>query len=89
MIDKILAENVKKRRERVGMTQKQLSKASKLSLSAISRIEQGSRWPSPENIERIASALGVQSPTLFSALPDFKITPREALAVLAEHLNKK
>lgn len=65
-IDKILGENIVKRREMLGMTRQQLADATKLSLSGLQRIEKARRWPrTAESIETIAKALGVQPWALF------------------------
>jgi transcriptional regulator with XRE-family HTH domain len=58
-----------------------------MSLSAIQRIEKGTREPRLANVDKIANVLGVSASALFSSLPG-KITPIEALNTLADHLSK-
>ena len=84
-IQHILAKNVKSRRERMNISQTELGNRVGLSLSGIQKIERGDRWPSPDNVEKIANALGVPATALFSGLPS-RVTPQEALAVLADHI---
>ncbi|NLI08798.1 MAG: helix-turn-helix transcriptional regulator [Thermotogaceae bacterium] len=52
-------------RDRKGMTQEKLSEISGLERSYISDVERGARSISLKNIERLASALGIQVNELF------------------------
>lgn len=84
-IDKILARNIREKRESLGISMGELSRRSDLSWSAIQRVENGIRWPTPDTIEKIAKGLGVLSTTLFSSIPVVaKPSPRDALHILAE-----
>lgn len=48
-----------------GLTQEELCERARISVDAISRIEGGSRVPTIETVERIASALGVPPAVFF------------------------
>lgn len=59
-MEKTLGERIKETRKRVGMSQQKVADALGISsFVAISQWEQGKRTPKPENIRRIAAALGV------------------------------
>lgn len=51
---------IKYYRERAGMTQQQLSRASGVTQQMISYIEQGARAPSLETLEKLAKALAIK-----------------------------
>lgn len=51
---------IKYYRERAGMTQQQLSRASGVTQAMISYIEQGARAPSLETLEKLAKALAIK-----------------------------
>ena len=61
----LLAENVKTARIHLRFTQVYLAKLCDLSVSSISEIERGKRFPSPANIERLGNALGLRPYKLF------------------------
>ena len=58
-IYKIIAENIRKERRRLGMTQAELAKRTGIPRSNITRFESGSYNPSLELLVRIAAALGM------------------------------
>jgi transcriptional regulator with XRE-family HTH domain len=62
----LLAQNIKKRRRTLGITQEKLAEKVETSAHYISQIEQKNKFPSPEMLERIAVALEIDSPQLFS-----------------------
>jgi transcriptional regulator with XRE-family HTH domain len=62
----LLAENIRKRRNFLGISQAQLAERVKTSPNYIAQIEQQKRFPKPEMLERIAIALEIESPQLFS-----------------------
>jgi len=62
----VLAHNMKKRRRILGISQSQLAEKVSLSAHYISQIEQKNKFPSPEMLERIAAALEIDTPQLFS-----------------------
>ena len=68
-IKSLLSTNIKKRRESLGISQAALAERVDTSTHYISQIERKIRFPSPEIMERIASALEFDTPELFSVAP--------------------
>jgi transcriptional regulator with XRE-family HTH domain len=68
----LLAYNIKERRRNLGITQAKLAEKVATSTHYIGQIELGNKFPSPEMLERIALALKIDSPELFSmnSFPD-------------------
>jgi len=62
----LLSFNIKKRRQILGISQVNLAEKIGTSTQYIGQIEQNKKFPSPEMLERIAEALEVDSPQLFS-----------------------
>ena len=62
----LLADNIKKRRLFLGLSQAKLAEKVSTSTHYISQIEQQNKFPSPEMLERIAEALEFDSPQLFA-----------------------
>ena len=62
----LLAYNIKARRRILGISQAQLAEKVATSSHYIGQIEQKNKFPSPEMLERIAAALEIDSPELFS-----------------------
>ena len=62
----LLASNIKAKRRILGITQEQLAEKVATSTHYIAQIEQKNKFPSPEMLERIAVALEIDSPELFS-----------------------
>jgi transcriptional regulator with XRE-family HTH domain len=62
----LLAHNMKERRRILGITQAQLAERVNTSTHYIGQIELGNKFPTPEMLERIATALEIDSPQLFS-----------------------
>jgi transcriptional regulator with XRE-family HTH domain len=62
----LLSFNIKKRRQILGISQVNLAEKVGTSTQYIGQIEQNKKFPSPEMLERIAKALEVDSPQLFS-----------------------
>ncbi|GAB4369107.1 MAG: hypothetical protein Kow009_05750 [Spirochaetales bacterium] len=56
----IVGNNIKRARLRLHLSQSQLAERSGLSASFIGEIEGGKKFPSAENLERIAKALGLK-----------------------------
>jgi transcriptional regulator with XRE-family HTH domain len=65
-IRSLLSLNIKKRRQILGISQVNLAEKVGTSTQYIGQIEQNKKFPSPEMLERIAEALEVDSPQLFS-----------------------
>ena len=62
----LLAYNIKERRRILGISQAKLAEKVATSTHYIGQIEQKKKFPSPEMLERIAAALEIDSPQLFS-----------------------
>jgi transcriptional regulator with XRE-family HTH domain len=62
----LLAENIKKRRKMLDISQSVLAEKAETSTNYIAQIEQCKKFPSSEMLERIAVALEMDSPELFS-----------------------
>ena len=62
----LLAYNLKERRRILGISQAKLAEKVSTSTHYIGQIEQKNKFPSPEMLERIALALEIDSPQLFS-----------------------
>lgn len=62
----LLAYNLKERRRFLGLSQTKLAERVSTSTHYIGQIEQKNKFPSPEMLERIADALEIDSPQLFS-----------------------
>jgi transcriptional regulator with XRE-family HTH domain len=62
-----LAVNMKEHRRILGITQAQLAERVNTSTNYIALIETEKKFPKPEMLERIATALGIDPPALFAA----------------------
>jgi transcriptional regulator with XRE-family HTH domain len=65
----LLSYNIKKRREKLGISQEKLAERADTSTNYIAQIEQQTKFPSSEMLERIAAAFEFDSPDLFSTGP--------------------
>ncbi|GMO39153.1 MAG: hypothetical protein Ta2B_18770 [Termitinemataceae bacterium] len=62
----ILAVNMKENRCRLGISQAKLAEKADISTNFVAMIELEKKFPSPEMLERIAAALEIDTPQLFS-----------------------
>ncbi|MCL2763748.1 MAG: helix-turn-helix transcriptional regulator [Treponema sp.] len=62
----ILASNLKENRRKCGITQSKLAEKAEISTQYIAMIELSRQFPTPEVLERIALALGIEAYQLFS-----------------------
>ena len=62
----LLAHNMKEQRRNLGITQAKLAERVNTSVHYIGQIELENKFPTPEMLERIAAALEIDSPQLFS-----------------------
>jgi len=69
----LLSYNIKKNREKLGLSQAKLAERVDTSTNYIAQIEQQSRFPSSEMLERLAVALEIDSPELFSVVVPFPV----------------
>jgi transcriptional regulator with XRE-family HTH domain len=65
----ILASNLKENRRKCGITQAKLAERAKVSTQYIAMIELSKQFPTPEVIEKIAGALGIEGYELFAVMP--------------------
>lgn len=65
----VLALTMKKRRRNLGLSQAKLAERANTSTQYIAMIELARKFPSPEMLERIAAALEIDAPELFSLPP--------------------
>jgi len=78
----ILAANIKARRKFLGLTQEKLAEMINTAPTYIAMIEAGRRTPSFNMIERLAAALKIDAPELFS----MKNYPSESTSQIHENL---
>lgn len=64
-----MALTMKKRRRDLGLSQARLAEKANTSTQYIAMIELARKFPSPEMLERIAAALEIDAPELFSLPP--------------------
>jgi len=85
-IREILAQNMKKYRQKLGITQPELAERINISTNFVGMIEQKRKFPAPEMLDRIAIALEIETFELFttSASPqtELKKLHKEILADL-------
>jgi len=87
-IRKLLSLNIKKRRQILGISQVNLAEKVGTSTQYIGQIEQNKKFPSPEMLERIATALEVDSPQLFSMETYSQDAIQKFRGILKENLEK-
>jgi len=73
-IREILAQNIKKHRQKLGITQLELAELADVSANFIGMIEQKRKFAAPEVLDRIATALKIETSELFI---DKLTTPEE------------
>jgi len=78
----LLAHNIKEKRRILGISQAKLAEKVETSTHYIGQIELKNKFPTPEMLERIAAALEIDSPQLFS-MASF---PTEAIKQFQEGL---
>jgi transcriptional regulator with XRE-family HTH domain len=61
----ILAKNLKENRQKCGLTQAELAEKAGISTNFVAMIELKHKFPAPETLDRLATALNVQVPELF------------------------
>jgi len=92
-IDKLLAYNIKENRRKMGLSQAKLAKKAGFSLSYIAAVEGCTRFPSPKNLEKLAQALEIDTPELFSMPPSVEGIAnklcRDILADLEQKVGEK
>jgi transcriptional regulator with XRE-family HTH domain len=88
-IRRILAQNIKTRREYLGLSQEKLAEASNLSVQTINTIEGCRMWVSDKTVTRLAKALDIEVFQLFvpyqAIKSELKVSPT---AILFEFRHK-
>jgi len=92
----ILAGNLKENRRKNGISQAKLAEKAGISTQYIAMIELSRQFPTPEVLERIAAAFGIESHELFAVPPSpesslerlHKDIIREVREVIVEMLEK-
>ena len=92
----ILANNLKNNRKKCGISQSKLAEKAGISTQYIAMIELSKQFPTPEVLDRIAIALGIDAYELFSVPPSpessierlHKDIIREIREVIVEVLEK-
>ena len=62
----ILAKNLKENRQRLGITQSELAERAGISTNFVAMIELKHKFPTPETLDRLSSALNIKVYELFS-----------------------
>jgi len=81
----VLAQNMKAQRQNLGISQAQLAERVKTSANYIAQIETEMRFPKPEMLERIAVALEIEPPALFTTEIRF-MAEAETLALVQKQI---
>ena len=68
-IRQILAENIKEKRKKKGLTQEKLAEKAGLSLQYLAMLELAHKFPSGEMLERLANALDIETYELLAIAP--------------------
>jgi transcriptional regulator with XRE-family HTH domain len=87
-VQSILAQNMKSARRKTGLSQTQLAEKAGTATNYISQIECGKRFPSPQMLEQIAVALGIEDFELFSVKSIESVSMNELLATVKNGLDK-
>jgi len=88
-IKEILAQNLKKHRKRLGITQPKLAESAGLSTNYLGMIEVARNFPTADVLERLASALGIKSNELFSVSDSPEIAMEQLQIAFLEKLDQK
>ena len=87
-LKQVVSERIKALRQELGLTQEELCERAEISVDAVNRIENGTRVPTIDTLEKIAVALGSSVSDLLHTGPQKPVkTPAvvRRLAVLVEH----
>jgi len=68
-IREILAENLKEKRRKKGLTQEKLAEKAGMSLQYLAMLELAHKFPSGEMLERLANALNIETYELLAVAP--------------------
>jgi transcriptional regulator with XRE-family HTH domain len=68
-IKEIFAENLRKKRRKRGLTQEKLAEKVEMSLQYLALLEMGRKFPSGEMLEKLATALDIETYELLAVAP--------------------
>ena len=68
-IREILAENIREKRRKIGLTQEKLAEKTGMSLQYLAMLELARKFPSGEMLERLAIALDIETYELLAVTP--------------------
>jgi transcriptional regulator with XRE-family HTH domain len=68
-IKEILAKNLKENRQRLNISQPKLAELAGLPTHYVASIETSRKFPTPDVLERLAKALGIENHELFNVKP--------------------
>src|SRR5215471_4217583 len=88
-IREILAQNLKRNRRRLRITQPELAERAGLSTNYLGMIEVARNFPTADVLERLASALGIKSNELFSVSDSPEIAMEQLQIAILEKLDQK
>lgn len=85
-----LGKNVRRYRDKIGLSQSALAEAVNLSEASIGLLERGKVWPEYDNLKLIAERLGVSETVLFQGPIEYPPpSPEEALRVLTKIVSER
>jgi transcriptional regulator with XRE-family HTH domain len=85
---KLLAANMKKHRNILGLSQSRLADRANTASNYIALIETGKKFPSTKMLERIAVALNVDTPELFSLKPVYMEVKKQVRGEILTDIEK-
>jgi transcriptional regulator with XRE-family HTH domain len=88
-VKEILAQNLKKHRKRLGITQPELAESAGLSTNYLGMIEVARNFPTADVLERLAKALGIKSNELFSVSDSPEIAMEQLQMAILCKLDQK
>jgi transcriptional regulator with XRE-family HTH domain len=88
-VKEILAQNLKKHRKRLGITQPELAESAGLSTNYLGMIEVARNFPTADVLERLATALGIKSNELFSVSDSPEIAMEQLQMAILGKLDQK
>ena len=88
-VKEILAQNLKKHRKRLGITQPELAERAGLSTHYLGMIEVGRNFPTADVLERLAAALGIKSNELFSVSDSPEIAMEQLQTAILSAIDQK
>jgi len=81
-IREILSKNIKENRQKLGLTQSELAERAGISTNFVAMIELKHKFPTPETLERLSTALDINTYELFTT----SVSPDSILKKLHEDI---